>query len=128
MIKKKKILVIDDQKDVRLLISIALRNLPYDVIEATCGEEGLAILDIKRPDLIFLDVFMPGKMDGLAVCRTIKKRADWAMIPVVIMTTMGQESDRSEAFLAGADGFVVKPFSIQTFYQIIRRFLDGTDV
>lgn len=128
MIKKKKILVIDDQKDVRLLISIALRNLPYDVIEATCGEEGLASLGIKRPDLIFLDIFMPGNMDGLAVCRTIKKSADWAMIPVVIMTTMGQESDRSEAFLAGADGFVVKPFSIQTFYQIIRRFLDGTDV
>jgi CheY-like chemotaxis protein len=128
MMKYKKILVIDDRREVRLLISTCLRNLPYDVIEATCGEEGLAILEIKQPDLILLDILMPGGMDGLAVCRRIKKRTDWAMIPVVIMTTMGQMADRSDAFLAGADEYIVKPFSVEIFLKTIRQFLDGVDV
>jgi two-component system phosphate regulon response regulator PhoB len=127
MMKYKKILVIDDRREVRLLISTALRNLPYDVIEATCGEEGLAILEIKRPDLIFLDILMPGNMDGLAVCRKIKRSIDWAIIPVVIMTTMGQVSDKEAAFLAGADAYIIKPFSIEFLHQIARQFLGDID-
>lgn len=120
--KNKKILVIDDRREVRLLISTALRHSPYDVIEASCGEEGLAILEVKQPDLIFLDIVMPGNMDGLAVCRRIKGIINWANIPVVIMTTMGQASDKEEAYLAGADAYIVKPFSIEKLHQLIGQF------
>lgn len=123
MTKNKKILVIDDRREVRFLISTALRNSPSDVIEASCGEDALVILETTLPDLIFLDIVMPAKMDGLAVCRMIKGNIDWAIIPVVIMTTMGQASDKEDAFLAGADAYMVKPFSIGNLQQIIRQFL-----
>ena len=123
MTKNKKILVIDDRREVRFLISTALRNSPFDVIEASCGEDALTILEVTLPDLIFLDIVMPAKMDGLAVCRMIKRNIDWAMIPIVIMTTMGQASDKEDAFLAGADAYMVKPFSIGNLQQIIRQFL-----
>lgn len=123
MTKNKKILVIDDRREVRFLISTALRNSPFDVIEASCGEDALVILETTLPDLIFLDIVMPAKMDGLAVCRMIKGNIDWAIIPVVIMTTMGQASDREDTFLAGADAYMVKPFSIGNLQQIIRQFL-----
>jgi CheY-like chemotaxis protein len=123
MTKNKKILVIDDRREVRFLISTALRNSPFDVIEASCGEDALVILETTLPDLIFLDIVMPAKMDGLAVCRRIKGNIDLAIIPIVIMTTLGQESDREDAFLAGADAYMVKPFSIGNLQQIIRQFL-----
>jgi len=123
MTKNKKILVIDDRREVRLLISTALRHSPFDVIEASCGEDALAILEAALPDLIFLDIVMPGKMNGLAVCRRIKGNIDWAIIPIVIMTTLGQASDREDAFLAGADAYIIKPFSIKNLQQIIRQFL-----
>lgn len=123
MTKNKKILVIDDRREVRFLISTALRNSPFDVIEASCGEDALTILEVTLPDLIFLDIVMPAKMDGLTVCRRIKGNIDWAIIPIVIMTTLGQESDREDAFLAGADAYMVKPFSIENLQQIVRQFL-----
>lgn len=123
MTKNKKILVIDDRREVRFLISTALRHSPFDVIEASCGEDALTILEVTLPDLIFLDIVMPEKMDGLAVCRRIKGNIDWAIIPIVIMTTMGQASDREDAFLAGADAYMVKPFSIENLQQIVRQFL-----
>jgi CheY-like chemotaxis protein len=123
MTKNKKILVIDDRREVRFLISTALRNSPFDVIEASCGEDALTILEVTLPDLIFLDIVMPAKMDGLTVCRRIKGNMDWAIIPIVIMTTLGQESDREDAFLAGADAYMVKPFSIENLQQIVRQFL-----
>ena len=123
MTKNKKILVVDDRREVRFLISTALRFSPFDVIETSCGEDALAILEVTLPDLIFLDIVMPGKMDGLAVCRMIKGNIDWAIVPVVIMTTMGQATDREEAFLAGADAYMVKPFSIENLQQFVRQFL-----
>lgn len=123
MTKNKKILVIDDRREVRFLISTALRNSPFDVIEASCGEDALTILEVTLPDLIFLDIVMPAKMDGLTVCRRIKGNMDWAIIPIVIMTTLGQESDREDAFLAGADAYMVKPFSIENLQQFVRQFL-----
>ena len=123
MTKNKKSLVIDDRREVRFLISTALRNSPFDVIEASCGEDALTILEVTLPDLIFLDIVMPAKMDGLTVCRRIKGNMDWAIIPVVIMTTLGQESDREDAFLAGADAYMVKPFSIENLQQFVRQFL-----
>ena len=123
MTKNKKILVIDDRREVRFLISTALRNSPFDVIEASCGEDALVILEATLPDLIFLDIVMPAKVDGLAVCRMIKGNIDWAIIPIVIMTTLGQESEREDAFLAGADAYMVKPFSIENLQQFVRQFL-----
>lgn len=123
MTKNKKILVIDDRREVRFLISTALRNSPFDVIEASCGEDALTILEVTLPDLIFLNIVMPAKMDGLTVCRRIKGNMDWAIIPIVIMTTLGQESDREDAFLAGADAYMVKPFSIENLQQFVRQFL-----
>ena len=128
MNENKRILVVDDRREVRMLISTALRNLPYDVIEASCGEDCLAMLDIKRPDLILLDILMPGKMNGLDVCRSIKERAEWSNIPIVIMTTMGQESDKAESFLAGADEYIIKPFSVEKLRLIVRQYFDSKSV
>lgn len=123
MQRKQKILIVDDRKEVRQLIKMALRHTTYDLIEATNGEQGLEILRTNRPNLVFLDIVMPGGIDGFAVCRAIKKETDLAAIPVVIMTAMGQTSDISEGKAAGADSYLVKPFSISSLYQVVDKYL-----
>ena len=80
MQRKQKILIVDDRKEVRQLIKMALRHTTYDLIEATNGEQGLEILRTNRPNLVFLDIVMPGGIDGFAVCRAIKKETDLAAI------------------------------------------------
>lgn len=118
-----KILIVDDRKEVRKLIQLALRNGHYELLEATCGEQALEMIGWLRPDLVLLDILMPGGLDGFSVCRTLKENPDLAKIPVVIMTTMGQESDICEGKAAGADGYLVKPFSMTHLHQIVDQHL-----
>lgn len=123
MNNRPKILIVDDRQEVRQLIRMALRQCPYYLIEATTGEEGLEAVRANHPDLVFLDIVMPGKLDGFAVCQTIKQEPDLATIPVIIMTIKGQASDICEGQAAGADAYLVKPFSVANLYQIVDRYL-----
>src|SRR5713101_9627538 len=103
-----KILVVDDEVDnVRLLEALLLRR-GFEVVKARNGAEALQQVDREQPDLILLDVMMP-IMDGFEVCKILKDNPETRLIPVVIMTALGQVEDRVKGIEAGADDFLTKP-------------------
>lgn len=103
-----KILAIDDHPDTIQLIEMALQRHGYEVLGAYSGPEGLEIAEKERPDLILLDMMMPG-MDGNAVCRAIRQNPDLAKTPVIMFTAKSQAMDKKGSFDAGADDYVTKP-------------------
>lgn len=101
------ILIVDDEKrNVKLLEAILAKE--YRILSANSGREALAVVDAERPDLILLDVMMPG-MDGIQVCRTLKSGESTRMIPIIIVTSLSDKEDRVQAYEAGADDFLSKP-------------------
>jgi len=116
------ILVVDDEvRNVRLMEAI-LAPRGYTVITAYNGAEALQQVQWQRPDLILLDVMMPG-MNGFEVCKSLKDNADTCLIPVVIMTALGQTEDRIKGIEAGADDFLTKPVNRDELLARIRTSL-----
>jgi DNA-binding response OmpR family regulator len=108
----KKILIVDDQPAVRELVSVTLEIGPYKILMAENGDQALSLARSEMPDLILLDVQMPGgSLDGLDVCRTLKKDARTKKIYIVMLTAKGQDWDKQAGREAGADDYFVKPFS-----------------
>lgn len=108
----KKILIVDDQSEVRELVEVTLRIGPYEILQASSGDEALTITRSERPDLVLLDVMMPNSsVDGFDVCRQIKSDPATRNISVVMITARGQEADLEIGKQAGADDYFTKPFS-----------------
>lgn len=101
-----KILVVDDEDEIRQLISIYIRNEGYIPIEAINGEEALAVLDQEDISLVILDVMMP-EMDGIATCIEIRKMSK---IPIIFLSAKGEQMDKISGLAVGADDYVTKPF------------------
>lgn len=104
-----RILVVEDSATNRLILRTRLVQSYYDVIEAESGEEALKLARTESPDLILLDVMMPG-IDGLEVCRRLKTDPETQHIPVVLLTALDKQSDKVIGLEAGADDFLSKPF------------------
>ncbi|PWH13266.1 MAG: two-component system response regulator [Ardenticatenia bacterium] len=108
----KKILIVDDQPEVRELVEVTLSIGNYRILQASTGDEALALTRIERPDLVLLDVMMPNSsMDGFEVCRRIKSDPVLRETVVIMVTARGQEQDLQMGRAAGADGYFTKPFS-----------------
>lgn len=105
-----KVLVIEDEDDIRELLIYALRKDGYSVIGVSSGEEGLRKARSEEPDLIVLDLMLPG-MDGLDVCRVLKSEDNGKKIPVIIVSAKGEEADIIAGLELGADDYITKPFS-----------------
>ncbi|WP_336790126.1 response regulator transcription factor [Paenibacillus sp. MMO-177] len=101
-----KILVVDDDPNIRELVSLFLRREGYEVIEATNGEDALTRLEAVKPDLAVIDVMMP-KMDGWALCAELRESFD---MPLLMLTAKGETAHKVKGFELGADDYVVKPF------------------
>jgi DNA-binding response OmpR family regulator len=106
------ILVVDDDRDVAQSIELALRRRGFRVTLAYTGVEAIKVLRRYRPDLVILDVLMPG-MGGLEVCRHLRMDDITTDLPIIFLTARGQERDRIEGFKAGADDYVGKPFNLE---------------
>ena len=107
----KKILIVDDHADIRKLIRMTLEFEAYDVQEASDGEVALSLAATWRPDLVLLDVMMPGAFDGLEACRLLKANPELNACYVILLSARGQARDREAGLKAGADAYLVKPFS-----------------
>jgi DNA-binding response OmpR family regulator len=108
----KKILIVDDHADIRRLIRMTLEFEDYDISEAPHAEAALEMARQTQPDLVLLDVMMPGALNGLDVCRRLRAQAGTGKAPRIIMlSARGQASDREAGLQAGADTYLVKPFS-----------------
>ncbi len=101
-----KILIVDDEPNIREVVGLYLRREGYTVVEADDGEEALELYRWHRPDLVILDLRLP-KLDGLEVCRRIQSEG---RVPLIMLTAKGEEEDRVLGLNAGADDYVVKPF------------------
>ncbi len=117
-----KILVVDDEEDVLELVRYNLDRSGYQVETATSGEEALAKARRKLPDLVILDLMLPG-MDGLEVCKKLKNDAKTEGLPVIVLTAKGEESDIVTGLELGADDYVTKPFSPKVLIARVRRIL-----
>ncbi len=122
-----KILVVEDRPEIRLLVAMAVKPWGHTLIEADSSETGLAAIRLHRPDLILLDVMMPGEINGFGICRIVKQDPELRDTPVVMMTALAQASDIEEGMAAGADDYIVKPFSLVALRSIIGRLLGRSD-
>jgi len=113
------ILVVDDEPQIRRVMRSTLSSQGYVITEAKTGEEALELMRKERPDLILLDVNMPG-MGGLETCREIRRASD---APIIMLTVRNAERDKVAALDAGADDYVVKPFGIEELLARIRAAL-----
>jgi len=120
-----KILVVDDELDVLNLVRMILEEEGYHVVDARDGEEALQKADSTLPDLILLDVAMPGK-SGFEVCKILKAQAKTKHILVVMFTALGRDVDRKLGVEAGADGHVTKPFAYEDLLAEVKRHLERT--
>ena len=118
------ILVVDDEPSVRAMVlaSIRVHAMRYRVIEAGNANEAVSQAKANQPDLVLLDVALPDH-DGFWVCRSLKTASDTSHIPVVMLTAMSLPSDREQALAAGADGYIVKPFSPRALLEELERRL-----
>src|SRR5690349_5370483 len=104
-----KVLVAEDEPDIRMLTCFSLRYGGFEVVEAADGVEAVRLAEQEKPDAILLDVRMP-RMDGLTACRTIKTKPGLANIPVVFLSALGQEAEIETGKEAGAVGYILKPY------------------
>jgi CheY-like chemotaxis protein len=121
----KKVLIIDDQSDIRRLILITLGN-HFEVFEADNGEKGLNIIRQEKPDLVVLDIMMPGELDGLQVLDIIKSDPELKHIHVLMVTARGQVSDYEEGIRRGAKAYFIKPFSPLRLVTLIKEIFEET--
>lgn len=119
----KKILIVDDQPEVRELVRVTLEIGPYDIYMAKNGNEAIEQAHQQQPDLILLDVMMPDGPDGLEVCRTLKSDPDTDAIYIVMLTSKGQDWDLEAGYDAGANDYFIKPFSPLELIQKVEDVL-----
>ncbi len=119
---KSRILIIEDEEDIRELVRYNLEREGFSVSEAESGEEGLKKISKKRPDLILLDLMLPGK-DGMQICRELRQDVDARSIPIIMMTARGEESDIVAGLELGAEDYIVKPFSPKVLMARVKAVL-----
>ena len=122
VLDSKNILVVEDDLDIRELISFNLQNEGHQVFEAKDGEAGIDKAREKLPDLILLDLMLPG-IQGLDVCRIIKSDQETKEIPIIMVTALGQEEDIVKGLETGADDYITKPFSIKVLIARVNAVL-----
>ncbi len=116
------ILVCDDDANIRHIMDFSLEAEGFLVIEAADGDEALLLAATREPDLILLDVMMPGN-DGLTVCRHLKENPATRHVPVLLLTARAGKDDREAGLAAGADGYITKPFSPQRLVDKVNEML-----
>jgi two-component system cell cycle response regulator DivK len=122
----KRILVIEDHEDNRRILRDLLTSAGYEPLEAVTGEEGVALAETQRPDLILMDIQLPG-LDGYEATRRIKANPALRHIPIIAVTSYALSGDDVKAREAGCDAYVTKPFSPRALLAKIREYLPAAD-
>jgi two-component system cell cycle response regulator DivK len=117
-----KILIVEDNPANMRLIKMVLRDKGYSLLEATDGEEALAIAIKERPDLIVMDIQLP-KMDGLEVTRRLRQASRFSQVPIIALTASTMEGDREKIMAAGCDEHVSKPVNTRRFPLLVAEML-----
>jgi DNA-binding response OmpR family regulator len=118
----RRILIVDDDAFIRRPLEFILREEGYEPVSAADADEGMRSIERQAPDLIVLDVMMPGK-DGLTLCSELKGDPRYAAIPILLLSARGQENDRQKGLALGAAEFLTKPYSPHEFKRCVRELL-----
>jgi two-component system, cell cycle response regulator DivK len=119
---KKRVLVVEDHEENRRILRLLLASASIDMIEAVTGEEGVALAEREHPDLILMDIQLPG-LDGYEATRRIKANHAVRHIPIIVVTSYALSGDDVKAFEAGCDAYVTKPFVPRELLAKVREFL-----
>lgn len=119
---KRKILIADDEPNIVTALEFLLKRAGYDVRTAANGDEALALVESFAPDLVLVDIMMPGK-SGYEVCQRMREAPQWRHIKIVMVTAKGREAEVSKGLSLGADLYITKPFSTQELIAAIERLL-----
>ena len=125
MAKRNVILIIEDQPDIRSLIRMTLEMGDNEIHEAENGDSGWHMVKALRPDLVLLDVMMPGSLDGYQVCQKIRGELSIRTTPVILLTARGQQADFEMGRKAGASAYLTKPFSPLELIDTVDTHLRG---
>ena len=118
----KRILIVEDHEENRRILRLLLESASYEVIEATTGEEGVTMAEQARPDLILMDIQLPG-VDGYEATRRIKANPDLQKIPLFVVTSYALSGDDVKAFEAGCDAYMTKPVNLRQLLAKVREYL-----
>ena len=121
---KAKILYIEDNESNMYLVTYILNAWGHEVVQAWNGLEGVDVALGARPDLILLDIQLPG-MDGYETARQLRARTELARVPIVALTSYAMTGDKEKAMAAGCDGYIEKPINPDTFISELEQFLNG---
>lgn len=121
-----KILVAEDEPDIRELLSFTLKYGGFEVVTAANGLEAIEQAEKSKPDMILLDVRMP-RMTGYEACKVLKKKPETADIPIVFLSAKGQEAEVERGIEVGAIDYILKPFAPDTLISQIKKLLDNSD-
>jgi len=118
----KKILLVDDEPHIIMMLENRMKHEGYEVITACDGQEALTKAKKEKPDLIILDLMLP-KLDGYKVCRMLKFDEKYKHIPIIMLSARAQEADKKMGETVGADGYVTKPFEPQVLLGKVKELL-----
>ena len=121
----KKIMIVDDQSEVRELVEVTLLSDGYEILQTDTGEKAIEMAIREKPDIILMDIMMPGEIDGLEAVRILKSNPDTKNLHIILLTAKGQKKDIEIGLLAGADDYFIKPFSplllINKIEEVIKK-------
>jgi two-component system, cell cycle response regulator DivK len=118
----KRVLVVEDQEDLRAILRFTLEGAGFEVVEAMNGAEGVAKAESERPDLVLMDIQMP-VLDGYEATRRIKALAGMAATPIVAVSSFAMKGDEEKARASGCDAYVTKPYSPRQLLGLVRNLL-----
>jgi DNA-binding response OmpR family regulator len=122
----KKILIVEDHADIRRLIRMTLELEDCEIHEAADAAAGWEMAQTVQPDLVLLDVMMPGELDGLDLCQALKSDPELRAVPVIVLSARGSSTDREAGLECGADAYLMKPFSPLQLLELMGTFLATT--
>lgn len=118
-----KILIVDDEPNIVVPLQFLMERNGYETVVAQSGEEALEAISKEKPDLVLLDIMLPG-IDGFEVCEIVKLNQKWKNIKIIFLTAKGRDVDIAKGMVLGADEYIAKPFSNKQIVESVKRLLE----
>ncbi len=119
----KTILIVDDEPNIVVPLQFLMEKNGYSTLVARSGEEALEIISKEQPDLVLLDIMLPG-IDGFEVCEIVRLKPEWRHIRIIFLTAKGRDVDIAKGMVLGADEYITKPFSNQQIIDAVTKLLE----
>lgn len=118
-----KVLIVDDEPNIVVPLQFLMERNGYETVVAQSGEEALEAISKEKPDLVLLDIMLPG-IDGFEVCEIVKLNPEWKHIKIIFLTAKGRDVDIAKGMVLGADEYIPKPFSNKQIVESVQKLLE----